>query len=323
MLFTSLLVAFVALYSIFAQPCEIGCVECTDPRGCPDLIVSRTYMGLGMILDTRNFAEDDCNVVEGMVGPGLQRILRFHYASPNIGTGALIVGDPRENEDWFDCDNCHDHCHFNQYADYRLWTPAGYRRWEDIRLSNPDALSQDLLANQSDLLDELLVGEKLGFCVGEVASCDAFGPLMDCPLTPTDESLYPIEEFATCATNQGIGVGWADIYENLLDGQWVVVPPEGGIFMLEAEANAEKFFVERSYTNNFAAVCVNVPPMDEGLRGSFEPSPSCITPYEFFEATDCQMCEATCVDLGWCSGEEDSEFPCGPDSCFCGGACGY
>src|SRR5262249_49189448 len=109
---------------------------CTDPRGCPDLYVLQASLNdWDAVL--RTFTASSCAVHEGYAQPGHNLLLRFTYPPPNQGQGDLIIGAPADHPDWFTWSNCHGHSHFKEYADYRLWTVAGYQAWTALRAANP------------------------------------------------------------------------------------------------------------------------------------------------------------------------------------------
>ena len=61
----------------------------------------------------------------------------------------------------------------------------------------------------------------------------------------------------TCA-NQGMSVGWADVYNRTLPCQWIDVTGLSGLFTLRVEVNASRKLVERDGTNNAWSVDVNL-----------------------------------------------------------------
>lgn len=68
----------------------------------------------------RFFPEGDCALVEGCVeAPGWRRLLRFGTWTPNTGEADLYLGRPAD-EPPFVYSGCHDHYHFNGYAEYEL-----------------------------------------------------------------------------------------------------------------------------------------------------------------------------------------------------------
>jgi hypothetical protein len=214
-------------------------VPCADPRGCPDLTVWGPALTIAYV-DERTFSASSCDVQEGYAQAGRNVLLRFTFATPNQGPGDLIIGAPLDHPEWFVFAPCHSHFHFREYADYRLWTPDGYAAWSSIRQQNPNALSADLLAANPQLLSHLIIGQKFGFCVIDVPHFLG-GP-------PTGQIVY-----SSCSY-QGISVGNADAYHTEVPGQWFnVTNVPSGRYVIEAEVNAERFFTETNYGNNWAA----------------------------------------------------------------------
>lgn len=232
-----------------AQALASPAVVCSDPRGCPDLIVSREDLSWGLRVESFTFDASHCTVVEGTAVAGRNRILTFTSSTPNVGAGDLVVGNPAERPDLFETAGCHRHAHFREYADYRLWTPSAYAAWRELREANPGALARDLEAARPDLSAQKIAGHKQGFCLSDTfRDPDAKGPS---PRT------------YDCAVNQGISTGWADVYPFFLDGQWInVTGVAPGDYVLEVEVNAERLFEESDYANNSAAIAVTVPPAD-------------------------------------------------------------
>jgi hypothetical protein len=188
---------------------------------------------------TETFASDSCSVVEGEVAAGTRTLLRFTQTTPNIGPGALIVGSPKKHPEWFTYAPCHAHYHFQQYADYRLWTPAQFAQWEALRNANPAATAADVLAANPTLTP--VQGHKQGFCVIDIVNYGG--------------ARHP--RYSSCM-NQGISVGWADEYHSGLSGQWVdVTGLASGTYVLESEVNAERLFDEANYANDRANVTVS------------------------------------------------------------------
>lgn len=219
-------------------------VPCTDPDGCPDLVVDPTTLAAGDVIDAQ-FGPDDCAVKEGSVQPGERRLLRFTFTTPNIGNGDLVIGRVADHPEWFLWAECHGHYHFAEYADYRLWTPLGYVEWVQHRQENPDSTPQELLQEHPRLRDGFVAGHKQGFCVIDVRRYDW-----------TQDAAY-----SDCEDNQGISRGWGDEYGHTLDGQWIdITDLEPGPYVLEAEVNAERFYQEMDYSNNSGSMLVVIQP---------------------------------------------------------------
>lgn len=228
-------------------------IPCRDPRGCPDLVPDQAKLAAQWFADFLQFDNDDCAVVEGCNQAGARLLLRFTYNTANLGAGDLIIGDPTapENQPFYEVAECHRHLHFQEYADYRLWTLSGYSAWQALRAANPGALSSTLLQANPAVAAQMLVGRKQGFCVIDLLPANTAGSGQLRPGQP---------KYVSCARNQGISNGYADEYIFLLDCQWIdVTDVRAGNYILELEANPERLFVESNYANNFAAVEVQVP----------------------------------------------------------------
>jgi hypothetical protein len=220
-------------------------VPCSDPRGCPDLVTDTAKLVFGTQL-VETFGPQSCDVQEGMVREGERSILRFTFSSPNLGAGNLIVGRPADHPEWFVFAPCHNHYHFREYADYRLWTVTGFLAWNDLRNQNPQEEPSQVLAEHPELLSELTAGAKRGFCIIDIA-IDVAVP-GGVPIVP---DLPP--RFGNCNNNQGITRGWADEYLFTLSGQYIdVTDTPAGAYVLEAEVNAERLYTESNYANNRA-----------------------------------------------------------------------
>jgi hypothetical protein len=93
--------------------------------GLPDLAVDAGALRSSLSLETRTFPSGDCAVVERCVnGTGPRRLLKFSTVTPNYGPGDVFMGSPFDNPR-FIYSACHDHFHFEQYADYRLLDMSG------------------------------------------------------------------------------------------------------------------------------------------------------------------------------------------------------
>jgi hypothetical protein len=219
-------------------------VSCRDSGKCPDLTSAVTEQRIVR----EKFGPNSCAVLEHEVeGSGKRKLLRFTFTSPNIGEGDIIIGNPTasENDGLFEFNTCHGHAHFIDFADYRLWTMKGYKAWNRLRQNNPEALASDVLADNPGPEEELVKGAKRGYCMLDIYYYDT--------------SLGGVGKYDNCAENQGISVGWADVYGYKLDGQWIDItelPP--GSYMLEVEVNAERLFMESNYSNNRKAAPVRI-----------------------------------------------------------------
>ncbi|MGH9195557.1 MAG: lysyl oxidase family protein [Acidimicrobiia bacterium] len=244
----------VGLIPVTGFSAEDTQVPCVDPRGCPDLYVATDYNEFYPFeyptpsTHWKEFKQSDCQVQEGMIQAGKRRVLRFEFTTPNLGPGDLIVGSPSDHPEWFEYSSCHNHYHFRQYADYRLWTPAQYAQWDAFRKANPELDGAEALA-ASGL--KPVRGDKRGFCVVDIVP---YGPgvakYFDC-----GGRFQGVDIPGT----QGISVNWADEYTSDLDGQFIdITGLSSGTYVLESEVNAERLYEETSYQNNRARFSVNI-----------------------------------------------------------------
>ncbi|MDQ3765354.1 MAG: lysyl oxidase family protein [Actinomycetota bacterium] len=230
-------------------------IPCRDTaRGCPDLVINDNKLN-SATLATRTFTASDCAVQEGQVGgTGPRRLLEFPYSTPNMGPGALIIGDPLapENSHLFEWGACHGHYHFKKYAAYRLWTPEQFAAFEQAKAdpANRDMLTDDIIAQEGL---QPVVGTKRGFCVIDVSAAPEY-------TGQRDQMTYRACGYGTTIHgNQGISVGWADTYGKQLDGQWIdVTNVAEGDYILEVETNAQHSFAEKDFNNNSASKPVKV-----------------------------------------------------------------
>jgi hypothetical protein len=219
-------------------------VPCSDPRGCPDLIVDEEILLKSAYVSFESFASSSCSVLENSTSAGDRHLLRFGFATPNVGDGDLIVGDPASHPAWFQWSSCHGHYHFRQYAEYRLWNVTGYLEWARLRHDHPSWTADQAFAARPDLRAQYVRGHKQGFCVTDV---EAFVP----GLTSS--------RYQNCLHNQGITTTWEDDYNPALDGQWVdVTGLPVGVYVLNCEVNPERFYQETRYDDNEAAALVTV-----------------------------------------------------------------
>jgi hypothetical protein len=66
--------------------------------------------------------------------------------------------------------------------------------------------------------------------------------------------------FDSCNTNQGISVGWADVYVRGLDCQWIDIEGlPGGNYQLRVAVNEGQLIPESDYTNNATRIKVHIP----------------------------------------------------------------
>ena len=212
----------------------------------PDLIVNAVKLAQYLQVTEEKFTAQSCAVQEGFVsGPGWKTLLRFTTSTPNIGPGALVIGNPQSCPALYDYSPCHGHMHLHDYADHRLWTPGGYDTWVAMRdLSQPvtapvnAAVLTQALKNKS-----LVAGSKLGFCM---IDSDPYSP-----------GANPSPTYTSCTGTQGLSSGWTDTYNAYLDGQSIQIDGlKTGDYVLELHINPKLVLPETNTLNNTAAIKV-------------------------------------------------------------------
>ena len=204
-------------------PQVCGFSACPPDAPCADLTVDRDDLLASILVDTRTFLPTDCAMVEGCIlTPGVRRLLHFDTGTQNVGTADVAVGDPTANA-CFQWSACHQHYHFKGVGKYTLY--------------------------QSDGSTIAAVGHKQGFCLEDVEPIPSLSPPPANPANPY-----------TCQ-NQGLSVGWEDIYPNDIDCQWIdITGVPAGSYILSVIINSQEYLPESNYENNEARVPVTILP---------------------------------------------------------------
>ncbi|HVL48702.1 MAG TPA: lysyl oxidase family protein [Candidatus Thermoplasmatota archaeon] len=221
-----------------------GPARCAD--GCPDLVVDEFTLRRDLKQENMSFGAASCAVREGMAPEGDHNYLRFSITTLNIGNADLKLGNPQTQPDFFEFQPCHDHYHFQNYAVFRLWDVSAYLEYRDLRDKNPEATADDILLTNPHLKDGFFAGTKVGFCLR-----DTSGPRGVMPAgTP---------RYSDCMVDQGISVGWGDLYDYTVHGQWIMIDgATSGAYYLEVEVNPLRILEESDYTNNALAIRINL-----------------------------------------------------------------
>ncbi|MGB1031447.1 MAG: lysyl oxidase family protein, partial [Flavobacteriales bacterium] len=160
---------------------------------------------------------DECYINEGcLAGFGERQIIRFTTHIKNIGTEDYFIGDPTDQPDQFEYDDCHNHWHYEGYAEYALF--------DDLGAPLPQ------------------VGFKNGFCVLDLECSDGGTAKYGCSnmgITAGCGDIY----------SSGLACQWVDVtdvdpgtYTLVMRTNWTESPDANGSY-------------ELSYDNNWAAVC--------------------------------------------------------------------
>ncbi|MEZ4798648.1 MAG: lysyl oxidase family protein [Flavobacteriales bacterium] len=184
----------------------------------PDLEVSLTDMYNSLYVTNIN-GTDACLVNEGCLqGLGSRQILRFTTTIWNIGNQDYFIGVPNAGNPQFEYDECHNHYHYEGYAEYVLYDETG------------TPMPQ--------------IGFKNGFCVldlfcpsGYVAkySCGNMGITAGCRDT----------------YSSGLSCQWIDITDVPAGSYYLVVRTN---WDQSPDANGR---YELRYDNNWAQVCIS------------------------------------------------------------------
>lgn len=114
-------------YNPLASIDDGSCIEWGDPDcpAAPDLVLRQDILETSIYLTTLN-ATDECLINEGCLqGFGLRDIIRFTTHIENNGEADYFIGEPNDNGDQFTYDNCHNHYHYDGYAEYVLFDADG------------------------------------------------------------------------------------------------------------------------------------------------------------------------------------------------------
>ena len=253
-----LTVVLMAATRLGAQtgPCGVA----IPGKALPDLIVDVELLKANLKATTETFTNSSCALIEGCVTrKGTHDLLRFTTSFANVGNGDLVIGDPNDCLTLFHLSECHNHLHLEDAADYRLWTEQGYQMWLQGRdaAASTSSPTNSFLLSTAKQFNNLLVGRKQGFCMIDSV--------------PYLQTAKKIRKYDLCGGpgapgNQGIQVGWADVYGSHLDGQWVQIDQlRAGTYILEVQTNPTHVLPEANYSNNYGAIRIDYVPA-KGLQ---------------------------------------------------------
>jgi len=206
--------------------CQTGlnweCIPIGDSGTCPmaDLTVSEETLRTSVFYAWDYFAPESCAIAEGCITtPGWRRLLRFSTQTPNIGDADIHLGRPTDANPHFTYSECHDHYHFNGYADYKLLASDG----STVGTGHKQAFC---LLDSERFIDEPWVPR------GGRYTCENQG----------------IQRGWSDIYDSSLDCQWIDVTD--------VTPGE---YMLQVAINHEHVLPEASYDNNTVAVAVTVP----------------------------------------------------------------
>jgi hypothetical protein len=81
-------------------------------------------------------------------------------------------------------------------------------------------------------------------------------------------------QYLSCSSNQGVSVGWEDVYAPQLPDQFIQITSlREGTYVLENQVNPDHVLPESNYGNNFAAVKIYYTPRHGNTPGSVQVVP--------------------------------------------------
>ena len=189
-------------------------------QALPDLIIWGP--SASPIILSRTFAANDCEVLEGCGQAGTRRLLSFTTETRNIGAGDLVIGNPAANP-LFIWATCHQHWHFEQFAEFSLLDTNG---------------------------NVVAAGHKVGFCIEDVQPWSANGrpARYNCNnqgLQAGWADIYP----GFTGFSSGVACQYIDIT--------TVAPSE---YVLQMVINPDNKLIESRTDNNITYVPVTIPP---------------------------------------------------------------
>ena len=176
-------------------------------------------------IESRDFTNnDDDSTLDGCVGGGIHRVLRFDFLTHNNGDTDLYVGppppppppQPPASSVWV-WSAAHGHYHFRDFNQY-------------------------FLLNTSD--QPVIPGYKQAFCLMDIERTD--------PNAPRTTGQYHCGD-------QGVSAGWSDVYSSGLPCQFVIIDalPDGD-YRLLATTNYKQHVQEARFLDNSIVVGLRV-----------------------------------------------------------------
>lgn len=114
-------------YNPLATVDDGSCIPQGDPScpEAPDLLMRQDILVNTIQVDQVE-ADDECLIEEGCLqGYGMRDVVRFSTRIENIGELDYYIGQPNTQNNQFTWNNCHNHFHYDGYAEYILFDEEG------------------------------------------------------------------------------------------------------------------------------------------------------------------------------------------------------
>ncbi len=192
--------------------------------------------------------------------PG-RRLMRFSNAVANIGVGPIELRGSATNPDGSQVVLQRIYNQGGSFIDREVGTftfhpEHGHIHFDDYAVYNLRAMTEN-----DGVGDIVAAGGKVSFCLLDVTM---YEPAV--PGTPQ------VERYNSCGQNQGISVGWADVYDSSLADQWIdITDVPDGTYWLESVADPSDRLVESDETNNVARIKITLgPPPPDDFANTFD-----------------------------------------------------
>lgn len=208
-------------YQPLATSDDGNCIYPGDPNCMdgPDLKINQDVLRSSCYVSSINVGPNDCYINEGCLnGYGNREIIRFTTRIENIGTQDFYIGSPANQPQMFTFDPCHNHWHYDGYAEYLLYDTQGH---------------------------EIPIGFKYGFCVMDLT----------CPSgIPAQYGCSNMGITAQCADIYGSGLAcqWIDVTD-VPDGDYHLIVRTNYDNGPDALGR-----MELDYYNNWGQVCLHL-----------------------------------------------------------------
>lgn len=204
----------------------------------PDLVVVQSAFENS--LQRATVTSSNCMVAEQcLTGHGTRTVIRFDTDIRNIGQTDYFIGNPANNPTQFNTNNCHNHTHYEGYAEYVLYPmPTNGTR--------------------------IPIGFKNGFCVMDLSCPAGFTAKYGCGnmgVTAGCGDIY----------RRSLDCQWIDITD-VADGQYLLAIKVNWDQSPDALGRHET-----NYQNNWAQVCLNIFTDSQGQK-QYTKLPNC-APY--------------------------------------------